>query len=188
MAHIVLLHSVLGLRPAERAAADRLHAAGHEVTLPDLYDGEHADDYADGFALRDRVGWDTAVGRATDAVRAAPAGAVLAGVSMGAGVVSALLPDRPDTGGVLLLHGTAAVPAALRPGLPVQLHVSEHDRFAPPAEVAAWRDTALDAGADVEVHTYDVPGHYFTDPGLPEYDADAAALTWRRSLEFLAGL
>ena len=40
MAEVVLFHSVLGLRPVVRAAADRLGAAGHAVHTPDYYDGE----------------------------------------------------------------------------------------------------------------------------------------------------
>ena len=39
MGHVLLFHSVLGLRPVERGLADEWRAAGHEVTLPDLYDG-----------------------------------------------------------------------------------------------------------------------------------------------------
>jgi dienelactone hydrolase len=36
---VVLFHSVCGLRPAVRAAADRIRATGHEVAVPDLFDG-----------------------------------------------------------------------------------------------------------------------------------------------------
>ena len=39
MAHIVLFHSALGLRPAVHRFADALRAAGHQVTTPDLFDG-----------------------------------------------------------------------------------------------------------------------------------------------------
>jgi len=37
--NIMLFHSTYGLRPAVRAAADRLRAAGHEVWTPDLFEG-----------------------------------------------------------------------------------------------------------------------------------------------------
>ena len=39
MASILLFHSVLGLRPAVLADAERLRAAGHDVSTPDLFDG-----------------------------------------------------------------------------------------------------------------------------------------------------
>jgi len=40
---------------------------------------------------------------------------------MGGSVVEVLLPQRPDTAGVLLWHGLADIPATARPGLPVQV-------------------------------------------------------------------
>lgn len=62
---------------------------------------------------------------------------MLVGFSMGAGVVHELLPHRPDTLGVLLLHGLAEIPANTREGLSVQLHVADPDPIAAPAQVAA---------------------------------------------------
>ncbi len=45
MAHIVLFHSALGLRPGVQHFADALRKAGHAVTTPDLYDGEVFDSF-----------------------------------------------------------------------------------------------------------------------------------------------
>ena len=77
------------------------------------------------------VGWPTIERRARAAVSELPAETVLAGISMGAGVVHTLLPSRPHTVGVLLLHGVAGIPTTARAGLPVQLHIAERDPFAP---------------------------------------------------------
>jgi hypothetical protein len=63
-----------------------------------------------------------------------------------------LLPHRPDTAGVLLLHGLAAISTTARGGLPVQLHVADADEFAPPAEVSTWLDAATRTGADGRFH------------------------------------
>ncbi|MFG2039904.1 dienelactone hydrolase family protein [Dactylosporangium sp. NPDC048998] len=186
MAHVALFHSVYGLRSVERRAANRLRAAGHHVVAPDLYAGRTGATIEEGFALKDRIGWDAITQRARRAVRDLPAGAVLAGFSMGAGVVQALLPDRPDAAGVLLLHGLAAIPAAAALDLPVELHVADPDPFAPPEHVAAWHSAATAAGADVRVFTYPGAAHFYTDADLPDHDARAAALTWRRALDFLA--
>jgi dienelactone hydrolase len=184
MTHIVLFHSVYGLRSVEKRAADRLRAAGHEVVTPDLYAGQVATTLDDGFAVKDRVGWATIGRRAHDAVRDLPDGTVLVGFSMGAGVVHELLHHRFDTAGVLLLHGLAEIPATARAGLPVHLHVADPDPFAPPAEVDAWRDTAARAGA--HVFTYPGAGHFYTDAELPDHDQQAETLTWQRVLDFLA--
>ncbi|MEV6159819.1 dienelactone hydrolase family protein [Nonomuraea sp. NPDC052129] len=185
MAHIVLLHSVYGLRAVERAAAERFRAAGHEVVTADLYEGQVATTIDHGFTLMNRIGWKVIVERARDAVRQMPASTVLAGVSMGAGVVGELLPERPDTAGVLLLHGITGIPASARPDLPVQLHVADPDEFAPPAAVVAWEKATMDAGAAVEIFTYPRVGHFYTDASLRDHDEGAAELTWQRSLAFL---
>lgn len=186
MAMIVLFHSMLGLRPVELRAAEELRAAGHEVVTPDLYAGETASTLDEGFQLKDhRIGWTTIEQRAHQSVQNLPADTVLAGISMGAGVVGTLLPHRPDTAGVLLLHGLAPIPATARAGLPVQLHVADADEFAPPADVAAWREAATRTGADPQVFTYQHAGHFFTDASLPDHDAEATTRTWQRALDFL---
>lgn len=184
MAHIALFHSMLGLRPVELGAADRLRAAGHDVVTPDLYAGRTASTLDEGYDLMNGVGWDTITQRAFDAVRDLPADTALVGVSMGAGVVGAVLPQRPDTTLVLLVHGIADIPANARDGLPVELHVSDSDDLFPPAAVDAWLATVN--GADVRVFRYSDSGHFYTDASLPDHNEQAASLTWRRALEFLA--
>ncbi|MGW5717684.1 dienelactone hydrolase family protein [Amycolatopsis sp. NPDC003865] len=185
MAEIVVFHSVLGLRPVELRFAGRLRAAGHRVTTPDLYDGLTAPTLEEGFALKDRIGWTTITRRAAAAVRDLPAETVLAGVSMGAGVVQEVLPGRPATAGVLLLHALGALPASARAGLPVEVHVADPDPIAPPAQVAAWRAATTRTGADARVYPYPGIGHFYTDADGPEYDERAAALTWNRVEDFL---
>lgn len=187
MRHIVLFHSVYGLRPAVLRAADELRAAGHEVATPDLYGVPPADTVSDGFALLDEIGQEVVLDRARAALRDAPADAVLAGFSMGAGVAGAMLAERPDTAGLLLLHGTGGAPEAVRPGLRVQLHLADPDEYEPQDEVDEWRRAMTAAGAAVDVYRYPGAGHLFTDPDVPDHDARAALRAWDRSLAFLTG-
>lgn len=188
MGVIALFHSVLGLRAVEERAAERLRAAGHTVLIPDLYAGQVAKTIEDGFVLMDQISWAAIEERARLAVRSLPHDAVLAGISMGAGVVDSLLPSRPHAAGILLLHGIAQLPATTRPGLPVQLHIADPDPFAGPSAVADWRASALDAGAAVQVYSYPDVGHFYLDADLPDYDAETAELTWQRALTFLRSL
>ncbi|MFJ6194598.1 dienelactone hydrolase family protein [Micromonospora sp. NPDC092111] len=188
MAHIALLHSVYGLRPAVAAAAARLRAAGHRVVVPDLYGEPPADTVEAGFVLLDKVGRDEVLRRARVALDPLPPTTVLAGWSMGAGVAGALLGERPAAAGLLLLHGTGGDPAAVRPGLPVQLHLADPDEYEPPDEVDQWQAAMTAAGARLEVFRYPGPGHLFTDPDVADHDPAAAALTWERSLTFLRDL
>ncbi|GHG71759.1 dienelactone hydrolase family protein [Streptomyces griseocarneus] len=184
---IVLFHSAYGLRPAVHAAADRLRAAGHEVHVPDLYEGRTADTVEDGMAIKDEIGREELLRRAvTAAAPLSDRGVVYAGFSLGGSIAQNLALNDEKARGLLLLHGTSdlAEDTAVDE-LPVQLHVADPDPFEPHDWLNAWYLRMGRAGADVEVHRYQGAGHLFTDPDLPDYDAEAAEATWRVTLGFL---
>ncbi|GAA4845055.1 dienelactone hydrolase family protein [Kitasatospora terrestris] len=191
MAQIVLFHSAYGLRPAVHAAADRLRAAGHRVHTPDLYDGRTFDDVEEGMAYRDEVTNDELLRRAVSAAAplltdpAAP-GLVYAGLSLGGSLAQNLALADERARGLLLLHGTSDIREDAATGIPVQLHVAEPDPFESEDWLNAWYLNLTKAGADVEVHRYHGAGHLYTDPELPDFDAEAAEQTWRTALAFLA--
>lgn len=186
---IVLFHSAYGLRPAVYAAADRLREAGHEVRVPDLYDGRTAETVEDGLAIRDEIGRDELLRRAV--LAAAPyseRGLVYAGFSFGGSVAQNLALGDERARGLLLLHGTSDMTDDAATGIPVQLHVAEPDPFETEDWLNAWYLRMRKAGADVEIHRYHGAGHLYTDPGLPDYDAQAAKRTWAVALDFLRDL
>ncbi|WEV28328.1 dienelactone hydrolase family protein [Streptomyces sp. 71268] len=184
---IVLFHSAYGLRPAVHAAAERLRAAGHEVHVPDLYEGRTCESVEDGRAIKDEIGKDELLVRAVRA--AAPLsdrGLVYAGFSLGGSIAQTLALGDAKARGLLLLHGTSDIAEdAATDGLPVQLHVADPDPFEPHDWLSAWYLGMGRAGADVEVYRYPGAGHLFTDPELPDYDAEAAENTWKVALAFL---
>jgi dienelactone hydrolase len=186
MPHILLFHSILGLRPIERDLAREWEAAGHRVTLPDLYEGRAADDYDQGFSHYREVGPAQVAARAAAAAQAAPADAVLAGVSMGAGLVGDLWGARPRSKGALLIAGVAPWSPDLRPGLPVQAHIARPDPFDDEGYFDDW--TRTNPGAALDLRRYDGPGHYFLDPALPDHDQAAAREARTAMLAFLAAL
>jgi dienelactone hydrolase len=165
MAHVVLFHSVLGLRPAELLAAERLRRSGHEVVVPDLFGGETAATLDAGFRIAERVGWAAVVTAARATLRG--------------------MPDETVLAGVLLLHGVTDLPVPVRPGLRVQLHAAVPDTFAPDERVAELGRAARAYGVALDVFRYPGSGHFYTDPGLPDHDPAAADLTWRRVLDWL---
>ncbi|MFC9437580.1 dienelactone hydrolase family protein [Nocardia sp. NPDC057030] len=183
---IVLFHSVYGLRSVEAQAGERLRALGHEVHVPDLYAGQVASTLAAGFALKDRIGWDTIVARAHEALAGLPDATALAGFSMGCGVIQDLLPVRPAAAGVLLIHALADIPAETRAS--VQVHIAAPDTFVSAEQLAAWRATAHHRGTTATVHTYPGAGHFYTDDTLPDFDHGATELTWQSAADFLADL
>ncbi len=152
MASVVLFHSVLGLRPVEFAAADMIRRAGHNASAPDLYDGAFADTIEAGMALKDEIGWDRICERAARAVDALPPPTVLAGLSMGCGVVASLWSERREARGVLLLHALADIPDMVPfENLRAQLHLGEADAFWSNDTRTTWQSEAARRGLDVDV-------------------------------------
>lgn len=186
MASVILFHSVLGLRPVELAAAEMMRAAGHSVSTSDLYEGVIADTIEKGMKLKEDIGRDRICERARTALPDLPASTVLAGFSMGCGVVASVWPGRPETKGVLLLHALVEIPSAMNlAGLRVQLHVGEHDDFWPAEALMNWRTEAERAGLAAELFVYRDAGHFYTDRSLADYQASAADQIWERVLRFL---
>lgn len=188
-ATIVLFHSAYGLRPAVHEAADRLRAAGHEVCVPDLYDGRTAEDIEEGLRIREEIGRDELLRRAVSA--AAPhsaSGLVYAGFSLGGSIAQTLALGDEKARGLLLLHGTSDLAEDAATDIPVQLHVAEPHPFESEDWLNAWYLRMRRAGADVEVHRYHGAGHVYTDPGLPDWDEEAAERTWAVALDFLREL
>jgi dienelactone hydrolase len=178
-----------GLRPAVAAAADRLRSAGHDVHVPDLYDGRTTADPEEGMRIRDEIGNDELLRRAV--VAAAPysaQGLVYAGFSLGGSVAQNLALGDERARGLLLLHGTSDIADDAATDIPAQLHVADPDPFESDDWLNAWYLRMRKAGADVEVHRYRGAGHLYTDPDLPDYDEEAAERTWSTALDFLREL
>ncbi|WP_067486914.1 dienelactone hydrolase family protein [Actinomadura hibisca] len=190
MARILLLHSMYGLRPAVHQAAERLRAAGHEVHTPDLYDGRVADSQEAGLKIKEEIGRDELLRRAVAA--AAPlvgdGGLVYAGFSLGGAIAQNLALADEKAGGLLLMHGTSDIADDAATEIAVQLHVADPDTYEPVDWLNAWYLRMRRAGADVEVFRYRGAGHLFTDPDLPDHDAEAAEKAWAIVEDFLREL
>ncbi len=185
MKTIALFHSMLGLRPIERDAAARLSAAGYEVYTPDLYAGQFVNTLEEGFEVKERVGWTLICTRAAQAMSELPDTTILAGFSMGAGVVASLWNQRPRTAGVLLFHGLADIPVNAMAGLPVLVHLAEQDPFVTGEQRVTWQENARRIGLSAQVFEYPGTEHFFSDPNSLDHDADAVHLTWQRTVAFL---
>ncbi|MER5614415.1 MULTISPECIES: dienelactone hydrolase family protein [unclassified Streptomyces] len=188
--NIMLFHSTYGLRPAVHAAAGRLRAAGHEVQVPDLFEGRTFETVEEGLAFKEEVGKDELLRRAV--LAAAPysdRGLVYAGFSFGASTAQTLALGDEKARGLLMFHGTSDIAEnATVDELPVQLHVADPDPFETHDWLNSWYLQMRRTGADVEVYRYPGAGHLFTDAELPDFDQASAELAWKVSLGFLATL
>ncbi|TDC37422.1 dienelactone hydrolase, partial [Actinomadura sp. KC345] len=167
-----------------------LRGAGHEVHIPDLYDGRVVDSSEEGFEIKEEIGRDELLRRAVAA--AAPlvdeGGLVYAGFSLGGALAQTLAFADAKAGGLLLMHGTSDMTDDASTDIPVQLHVADPDTYEPVDWLNAWYLRMRRAGADVEIFRYRGAGHLFTDPDLPDYDAEAAERAWTIALSFLDSL
>ncbi|NHN57156.1 carboxymethylenebutenolidase [Calidifontibacter sp. DB0510] len=186
MSQILLLHSALGLRPAVTSFAEALEARGHDVVVPDYYEGQVFADEEAGIDYRDRTGARELFKRILPTVERLDDGAALAGFSLGAAFAQTLSGTRPQAAGVILMHSVAA-PHSRWPGQPVQVHRYAQDHWIEEEDVAALRAAVEAEGASFSDFVVPGKGHLFTDTDGPDGDADATALTIERIDALLRG-
>jgi len=180
MAEVLLFHHAQGLTPGVREFADTLRAAGHTVHVPDLFDGHTFENIESGLAYADEVGFPTVLGRGQAAVDELPAELVYAGFSLGVLPAQMLAQTRPGATGALFFHScvpTSEFDSPWPAGVPVQVHGMDADPiFVGEGDVDAARELVASTEQG-ELFLYPGDQHYFLDPTLPSYDADAAAPT-----------
>ena len=190
MAHVILFHSVLGLRPGVHNFAEQLRKAGHTVTTPDLYNGEVFDDYEAGNKKWSAIGIPAILQRAQTVCAGLDGDLVCAGFSNGAAVAEFLAAVNPQVKGAILMHGALPLEMLHLPSwpkhVPVQLHYNDKDPFRDPDGEAAFEKTVKASGAGFEEFLYDGDTHLFTDPDLPDYNEASAKLLLERVLHFLS--
>jgi dienelactone hydrolase len=95
----------------EQDAAERFRSVGFELAVPDLYAGKRTESLEEGFRLMAEIGWPVICRRAFEAIKELPQTTILAGFSMGAGVISSLWGERTRCKAVLLFRGLAEIPS-----------------------------------------------------------------------------
>ena len=191
MTAVILFHHAQGLTDGVRAFAGQLRAAGHHVTVPDLYDGATSETLDEGIGHAEQVGFDTILERGRLAAEGLPNGIVYAGFSLGVLPAQMLAQTRPGAKGALLFH--ACVPAAefgcpWPQGVPLQIHAMEADQlFVAEGDLDAARDLVKTVEG-AELFLYPGDQHLFTDNSLPAYVESAATLLMQRVLSFLGNV
>jgi dienelactone hydrolase len=191
MAEVLLFHHGHGLTTGVREFADTLRLAGHEVHLPDLYDGRVFDDLEEGLAYARSVGLDTIQERGVATADGLPNGLVYGGFSLGVLPAQQLAQTRPGAKGALLFD--SCVPPTefggpWPPGVRVQIHGMDADPyFAGEGDIDAARALVQDT-ADAELYLYAGDQHLFADSSLPGHDKAATALLTERVIRFLDGI
>jgi dienelactone hydrolase len=188
MTDVLLFHHAQGLTSGVHGFADVLRAAGHEVTVPDLFEGATFGTVAEGVAFAQQTGFGVLIERGRRAADKLPAGLVYAGFSLGVLPAQMLAQTRPGAKGALLFHSCIPVTefgAAWPDGVPVQIHGMEDDPFfAGEGDLDTARELVRTVPG-AELFLYPGDQHLFADSSLPSYDEAAAALLTERVLAFL---
>ena len=188
MAEVLLFHHAQGQTAGFHAFADELRRAGHTVHAPDLYDGRTFTTIDDGMAYAGQVGFAEIIERGVRAATELPNELVYAGFSLGVMPAQKLAQTRAGARGALLFYScvpTSAFGTSWPADVPVQIHAMDADPiFVNEGDLDAAR-ALVESAEHAELFLYRGEQHYFADPSLPSYDADAAALLSRRVLDFL---
>jgi dienelactone hydrolase len=188
MAEVLLFHHAQGQTAGFHAFADELRRAGHTVHTPDLYGGRTFPTLEEGIAYAGEVGFMEILERGVRTADELPSELVYAGFSLGVMPAQKLAQTRPGARGALLFYSCVAPDELGAPwpdGVPVQVHGMDADPiFVGEGDVDAAR-ALVASTTDAELFLYPGDQHYFADRTLPSYDADAAALLLRRTLDFL---
>jgi dienelactone hydrolase len=175
------------LTPGIVAFADELRSAGHTVHTPDLFSGRTFPTLEDGVRHAEEIGFGELIERGTRAVEQLPNNVVYAGFSLGVLPAQKLAQTRPGASGALLYYSCVPVSefGVWPDGVPVQVHGMDADPiFVGEGDVDAARELVASTARGV-LFLYPGDQHYFLDPTLPSYDADAAVLVMQRTLALL---
>jgi len=188
MTDVILFHHAQGLTEGMRSFADQLRAAGHSVTMPDLYEGKTFASIEDGVGYAQETGFETIIERGQAAAEALPADIVYAGFSLGVLPAQKLAQTRAGAKGALLFESCVPVSefgSEWPPSVPVQVHGMESDAFfAGEGDLDAAKDLVAST-KDAELFLYSGYRHLFADSSLASYDEAAATLLKQRVLHFL---
>ncbi|HYR43706.1 MAG TPA: dienelactone hydrolase family protein [Terriglobia bacterium] len=193
---IVVIQEWWGLNDQIKGAADRMAKAGYRCLVPDLYRGKvaleanEAEHLMKGLNFGDAAGQDIR-GAVQYLKQSSPKVAVM-GYCMGGAltILSSVFVKEADAAvcwyGVPPLEYVDA--RAIK--IPILGHFATEDMAFPPSQVEALENKLKEAKVDYEFHWYKAK-HAFANENnkapnsFIEYNAEAANLAWKRTLEFL---
>jgi dienelactone hydrolase len=189
MAEVLLFHHAQGQTQGFGSFADELRQAGHTVHTPDLFDGRIFPSIEEGMAYAEELGFpDGIIDRGESTANELPNELVYAGFSLGVLPAQKLAQTRGGARGALLFYSCvppAAFGTSWPADVPLQIHGMDADPiFVGEGDIDAAREI-VDSTERAELYLYPGDQHYFADPSLPSYDAEATALLTTRVLDFL---
>ena len=196
---IVVIQEWWGLNDQIKGVADKLAAAGYRALVPDLYRGKvaleahEAEHLMKGLNFGDAAGQD--VRGAVQYLKSSGSPKVgVTGFCMGGALTLLATVNVPELDATVVWYGVPPLEYvdASKIKVPLMGHFAIHDTSFPIAQVDALEKKLHQAGVPFEFHRYDAK-HAFANEtadsknlAFLKYDAKAAELAWRRSMDFLA--
>jgi len=189
---VIVLHAWWGLNQFFKNLCDRLAAEGFVAFAPDLNEGKIAttiDEAKQIMSGSDSERKHAIVAEAPDFLRGRlevqKDSFSVIGFSMGAAWSLVLASERPeDISKVVLLYGIEGADFATVKA-EILGHYSDVDEWEPMDGIRAMEADMRTAGLAPTFHIYPQRSHWFFEADRPEFDPQAAALAWTRTLEFL---
>jgi len=189
-AGVVLLQEWWGLNDNIQGIADRLAAAGFTTLAPDLYHGRVTTVADEANHMMDGLDWVGAtaveVQGGLSHLKKSVSKAGVMGFCMGGALTIIACAKLKECDAGVCYYGIPpedqARPAQIR--VPFQGHFADLDDWCTPTLVRKFEAGLKGLHIPHEIHRYPVD-HAFFNETLVEYDAEAAKLSWERSLAFL---
>ncbi|WP_310388801.1 dienelactone hydrolase family protein [Roseateles sp.] len=185
---LILIQEWWGLNPQICGVADRFAAAGFTTMAPDLYRGRLASDADEashlmtGLDFGDATQQDLAGALAFLLQHCSKVG--VTGFCMGGALTIAAAVHLKGLSAASCFYGIPpaelADPATI--GIPFQAHFANQDDWCTPAAADALQ---AQLAPSAEIHRYAAQHGFFNERRPEVFDADAAALAWKRTLTFL---
>ena len=191
---VIVIQEWWGLVPHIKDICDRLASEGFVALAPDLFHGETTTEPDEAGKLMMGMNIDQAAKDMSGAVDylaghdASTGGKVgCVGFCVGGGLSLYLASLKPEIGACVVYYGV--LPGAQLDFASIQApvlgHYAENDNFASPTAARELEGNLKSLGKEAEFHIYPDTEHaFFNDSRADVYDADAAKLSWERTLPF----
>jgi carboxymethylenebutenolidase len=196
---IVVIQEWWGLNDQIKGVADKLAASGYRALVPDLYRGKvalqahEAEHLMKGLNFGDAASQDIR-GAVQYLKSSGSAKVAVTGFCMGGALTVLASAAVPELDGAVVWYGVPPIEYVNATKIKIALlgHFAIHDTAFPIAQVDALEKKLQEAKVSFEFHRYDAK-HAFANETADskkleflKYDAAAAELAWRRSMEFFA--
>ena len=191
---VIVIQEWWGLVPHIKEICDRFAGEGFVALAPDLYHGATTTEPDEAGKLMMAMKMDQAARDLSgavdylaglDAATGDKVGCV--GYCVGGGLALFLASLKPQIGACVVYYGVlpGAQPDLSRIQGSVLGHFAEHDQWAGPASARELESSLRSLGKQVEFHVYPGTYHAFFNDTRPDvYNAEAAKLSWERTLAF----